>query len=446
MALTLFNREQKKQEDKLPAQILSSVESCVKNTSCNPTDMRLLEILAGLTPEDNKLREYISFVGQQQVSQLTGIENDPFIENYPPLDTVLTDGRFINIGQMATDDTLPFPLDKVAAGTIVVGLPGSGKTNLSKIKIVQLVSSDICVVVWDTKGTWKNLAQIPELQNKTIVLKPNDIKWSLLQPPPKTSLHEWANRITNLIAQAYERISAQRMLREVIDELLKDSSDKCYPTPRVLIQKLNSLKLKNFKDKDYASSLLWVLKDIDQHFQDCFEYTQSDFADRLFSQSGRLIIVENQGMPIQHWNFLVCLFEEYNFVARKNNSNARNFDILHVLEDSTSLIDPARDRSTPGGVSLIAQNLNLCREMRIGMMIICHSLQQVSPKVMNNIDSFFVCSLRGDNVSLASQILGLTPQQAQYMRINPRGTTCALIPSVWPRPVLIKVPCLVENL
>jgi len=150
--------------------------------------------------------------------------------------------------------------------------------------------------------------------------------------------------------------------------------------------------------------------------------------------------VYNEGLPVQHWNFLISLFNEWIFTYRKNCPQIRNFNILNVLEDSTSLLDAARDRETPGGVSQLAQNLNLCREMKIGNFLICHGLKQVSPKILSNIESFFVCSLRGDDIRLAKQLLGISHKQAEFMRINPRGTACSLVPSIWPLPVLINYP------
>jgi len=94
----------------------------------------------------------------------------------------------------------------------------------------------------------------------------------------------------------------------------------------------------------------------------------------------------------------------------------------------------------------VAQNLNTSREMRIALWPICHSLSQISRKILPNIESFFVCSLRGDDLRFAQQILGIRPETAEFMRVNPRGTACALVPSVWPLPVMVSFPPLKESL
>ena len=84
-------------------------------------------------------------------------------------------------------------------------------------------------------------------------------------------------------------------------------------------------------------------------------------------------------------------------------------------------------------------------ELRIKVKAISHSLRQISPKILPNIDSYFICSLRGDNLKLAQQILGVTHEQAELLRVNPLGTACALVPSVWPLPVMITFPPLPES-
>lgn len=394
----------------------------------NPNDVYLQEDFIQL------LRKRVETIGQA----------GPLYLNCPPKGAILTEGSAIGTGLLQTDDTFPFPHNRVSAGTLITGLPGSCKTTLAMILIVQLILSGVQAIVWDIKATWRKLSYFPHLAERVIVLSVNNIILALLQPPPGTSQHEWTNRFVKVFAQSYRRISAQRVLRQVIDELLTFCPPGCWPTPNLIIDRLKKLQLKNFREKEYISSILWTLIDLDNHFPHSFEYTSSNFFEELFNMPGKLIIIEDEGLPIHHWNFLISLFDEWVFTYRKNNPQARNYDILNVLEDSTSLLDAARDRETPGGVSQVAQNLNLSREMRIGKFLISHSLKQVSPKILPNIESYFVCTLRGDDTRLAQQLLGISPEQTEFMRTNPRGTACALIPAIWPLPVLINYPRLPE--
>ncbi|MCF7955251.1 MAG: hypothetical protein K9M75_05575 [Phycisphaerae bacterium] len=395
-----------------------------------------------INPNDDYLQEcFIQMVrGRAEIVGQAG----PLYLNCPPKGAILTEGPAVGVGILQTGDTFPFPCNRASAGTIVTGLPGSCKTTLAMIILIQLILSGVQAIVWDIKATWRKLLSFPPLAERVIVFSIHDIIVALLQPPPGTGQHEWTNRFVKVFAQAYARISAQRILRQVIDELLAFCPPGCWPTPKMMIERLKKLQLKNFREKEYISSILWTLIDLDNHFPNSFEFTSSNFLENLYDMPGKLIIIEDEGLPVQHWNFLISLFNEWILTYRKNNHQSRNFDIVHVAEDSSSLLDAANDRSTPGGVSLMAQNLNLCREMRIGNFLICHSLKEVSPKILANIESYFLCSLRGDDPRLAQQLLGISREQTEFMRTNPRGTACSLVPAIWPLPVLINYPRLPE--
>ena len=395
-------------------------------------------------PNDFYLQEYFGQLLGDRLLKVNEV-NDPFYPNYPPKGSLLTTEPAICAGTMLTGDRLFKPLNG-GSGCAITGLPGMGKSTLVMEHTVQEVLAGALAIVWDIKGTWKKLLYFPLLIGKVIILSVIQFIWALIYAPPGCSQNEWHNRFTKVISQSYGRISSQRILRQIIQELSEVCPPNCAPSVNMIIDRLKTLHAKSSRDRDVISGLLWVFVDITNHFPGCFDdYIYSDFPLKLIEKPGRLIIIEDNGLPAIHRNFVINLLWEYTHTYRLRNSNARNFDIHQVLEDSTPILDHANDLATPGGVSLLAQNLNLGRELRIKVKAICHSLGQISPKILPNIDSYFICSLRGDNLTLAQQILGVTHEQAELLRVNPLGTACALIPSVWPLPVMINFPPLPEN-
>jgi hypothetical protein len=413
------------------------------------TGAHVLYELAALDPDDC----YIEELRQQEImrinqeSVVAGADMcGPFFHNEPPKNSLLTNQPSIWAGSMLfTRQHLPFPLDKSASGTAITGLPGCGKTTLAMILAIQWVLASTLVIVWDLKRTWRKLSYLPFFADKVIILSIMDFFWSLLQPPPGTTAHEWANRLTKVFSQAYSRISAQRVLREIIDKLQAVCPPNFWSTPQMWIDALKAMRATSSRDREYITSLLWAISDLTLHLP-CFNFVSSNFPQCLIDQPGRLVVVEDIGLPIQHWNFVISLLLEYIFTYRLNNPGRCDFDIVAVLEDCTSLLDVGQDQATPGGVSLLAQHLNLSREVRTGIVVPCHSLSQISPKICCNIENYFCCSLRGDDTRVAQQVLGLTPEAASYLRVNPRGTACALVPSIWPLPLMIEFPPIMEHL
>ena len=408
----------------------------------DPHTRGLIEIL-NLNPTDSHAQELLEI--QIQAAEVNAESlNDPLIQNCPSQGSLQITEPSICMGQMSTGESLPWPISRVPSGGLISGPPGSTKSTLIIWGAMQMVLCGLLVLVFDIKGTWRRLADYSLLAGKVTVFTVRDLTLSLLQPPSGVEQNEWHNRFTRVFALAYGRFSAQRLLRDIIERVSASCPRGIYLTPRILIDQLENFKARNAREREYVPSLLWVLKDMLNHFKDVFEYTSSDFFEKLFGQPGRLVIIEDCGLPAEHWNFLVAFFLEWIFAFRRNNPIQRQFEIAFILEDSTSLLDAQRDRETPGGVSLIPQNLNLSREMRIAIIPVVHSLRQISPKIVADIESFFVCSLRGDDIYLAQRILGITAQQAEALRVNPRGTACALCPSVWPHAVMIHYPPLPE--
>jgi len=400
--------------------------------------------LLELDPGDFYLAE---LCGLEQARIVDEHRDCPFYTNVPPDGTGLSRGPSIHPARIChTDRRFPLPLDRSSSGMLISGLPGSCKTTLAMLIALMLVQAGCLVIVWELKRTWRRLLHLPLLAGRGIGLSIRDFTWSLFQGPRNISWPDWANRVTNVFAQCYGRVSAQRILRDLLNKLKSLLPCNCFPTPRMIIHCLRNFACKSLKEREYVASILWTMVDMVNHFgEGVFSYTYSDMPERLFSHPGRLFIIEDCGLPVHHWNFAVQLMVEWLVAFRRHPQN-RPFDVVFILEDCTSLVDPGQDAATPGGVSLLAQNLNICREMRIGIDLVCHSLSQVSRKILVNIENFFCCSLRGDDLSIAGQVLGVTQQQAEFLRVNPRGTACALVPSVWPLPVLVEYPPIMELL
>jgi hypothetical protein len=414
------------------------------------TDSDVLYDLAALDPDDFYIEE-LRQMESQRIKQTERIITNAgvcgsFFLNEPSQNISLTNEPSICAGKMIiTGKKLPLPISRISNGCAITGLPGSCKTTLGMTLAAQMVLAGVLILAWDLKHTWRKLINFPPLAGKVIVLSILDFMWSLLQPPPGTTAHEWSNRFTKVFAQAFGRISAQRLLREVIDELLRHCPRNCWPVPKWLVDRLKAMRATSSRDRDLISGLLLAITDLERHLP-CFDYVSSNFPQCIIDHPGKIVVVEDIGLPVEIWNFVICLMLEYIFTYRRNNPDRCTYDIVNFIDDSTSLCDPGQDIATPGGVSLLAQHLNLSREMRSGIAIQCHSLGQISPKIRCNIENYFCCSLRGDNLGLAQQVLGITVEAAEFMRTNPRGTACSLVPSAWPLPVLIGFPNIMEYL
>jgi hypothetical protein len=391
------------------------------------------------TPEDPYLQDLFQLQMQNQMGRAL-VAQDPFYANYPPVGTILTTGDVVDVGVMPTGDPLKMPVARARCNIAILGRTGSGKTTLAEYLVSQLVGKGFCVIVFDQKRRWRRLLRNPALQGKVVVLRIEHLKFVFLKPPPGGEEQSWANIITRVTAEAYGRVYAQRLLREVIDEVLALKKAGYWPTLKSLIHKLRAFKPgQGYREAGYRESVLWTLIDIKNILGTAFRFRDSDFMERLL-MPGRLVVVEVPGLPTAHLAFLISYMQQWCFHHRLQNPSARNLPLLFVLEDATSLLDVQRDRETPGGTSLLAEGTLLSREQNFGAIFILHGVTSVSPKILQNCESFFVCASQGEDDRVLQRLLGTTPETTAAIRLLRPGQEVASIPNIWPLPVLVTSP------
>jgi|GEM_PF-2290067 len=391
-------------------------------------------------PHDESLLELLSY-RLATIRETIDPAMLPCIENVPPRGTVLTAEPAVCVGRMATGDGLPLPLSRFRCNGAIMGGTGTGKSVLARLIVLQAVLSGLQAVVWDLKDDWRKLADAPLLAGKVIVLRITDLILALLQPPPGVSTRVWVNRFTRVVGNAYGRYSSQRILRQVIDDLLVTCRPGVYPTLRMLIQRLRRYPARSYKERDYVDSVLWPLIDLWKNIGTAVDFTCSTFMERLVDLRGTMVIIEDDlGLPAEHRTFTIAWHLEWLFAYRGSNPAKRVETIIEVIEDASVMTDPQRDRESPGGESPLTQFGNIAREMGIGQWLLVHSASQLSRKLLGNVESVIVCNARGDDILTVQRILGLTRDQAESLRIAPIGVACALIPSVWPKPLAVRYP------
>lgn len=105
-----------------------------------------------------------------------------------------------------------------------------------------------------------------------------------------------------------------------------------------------------------------------------------------------------------HSNYLTCLF---------------------CLDDTTAGIHRQRDREAPGGISPIADCLTLGRELKIGFILVIHSISEISDIIRQNAGIYFICGMKGENPWLIRNTLGITQEQYEaFLSARPGQGIC----------------------
>lgn len=106
-----------------------------------------------------------------------------------------------------------------------------------------------------------------------------------------------------------------------------------------------------------------------------------------------------------------------------------------LAEDITLAVQQQTDFATPGGVGPIAECMFMGQKFGLGVIVVCHSLSGLGPLISRNVEAWIVTRFQGEDPRLICNLLGLTPEQVEQMRILRPGEFVIFNPALWPKPV-----------
>ena len=330
-------------------------------------------------------------------------------------------------------------LHDLHSGLATCGQIGRGKTSMVESTAAQAVLLGATVIVIDFKGTWRRLLQIPSLGSRAIVLSCHDLRISIGQPPPGCDVMDWWSVVAHCWGAAYGRMRAHQLL------LVCMEACSCPPKLSELLQHAHELARgpRNY-ETELARGLAESLDNMYRESGQMFEVNGSDMIEQLVSTPGKLIIIEESRAGLEHTQFLIALIMNWAYRLRRSNRELLHtfHPLLFLLEDASNLLDPRLDANTVSGTSPIASVQDVCREFKIGLLPVFHSLRSLSPKIARNINNWVAVGLQGDDLDVAQRIMGLHSEQAQSLLRLGDGEAVGLFPSVNPRPIFFTYPML----
>ena len=272
-------------------------------------------------PDDPDIQGLVADLIRDRQIMFLG-SGDTFMGNYPPLGALVYPSDFLPLGRMPTGDTIGLVISQLPRNLGVLGPTGSGKTTLMAVFLSdpQLLQTSR-VVVFVRKPELRHLASIPQLGGLVVVFRRNDLAFCLGEPPGGVPEAAWNNESVRLPAQVYARFSAQRLLGEIVNDLMTNHPAGVYPTLRQVIEVLDAFKPRwGSREADYKESMLWVLKDLINCTGKMWDYSSSDFLENLFKTPG-LAIIELEDVPQEHFTFIATYVMRWIYFKRLYEGN-----------------------------------------------------------------------------------------------------------------------------
>jgi len=102
-----------------------------------------------------------------------------------------------------------------------------------------------------------------------------------------------------------------------------------------------------------------------------------------------------------------------------------------ILEDMTMGVQRQLDWQTKSGVGPIAEAMFMGQKYDMGVICVTHTLSGTSPIIRDNVETFIMTGLPGENPRLICDTLGVTPEMAEKIKTLRPGEFAILNPVLW---------------
>jgi hypothetical protein len=219
---------------------------------------------------------------------------------------------------MPTGDEIGLVISQSPGNIGVLGPTRSGKTTLLAHMFISnpLLLQTTCVIAFVKKPELRHLLTVPGIGSMVLVLRRDDLAICLWEPPKNTPEGAWENEVVRLIAQGYARFSAQRLLGEIVHEVMVKRPEGTYPTLRQVAEVLDAFKPRwGSREAGYKESMSYVLRDLLNCTGSMWDVSSSNFLELLTGSPG-LAIIELEDVPQEHFTFIVTYVARWVYFRR----------------------------------------------------------------------------------------------------------------------------------
>ena len=386
-------------------------------------------------PDDPHLQDFFGYLLNRQNERCV-ISGDEFWPNYPIAGTIVLGPGMTQFAYMPNGDPVCFTDDRIYCGTGVFGRTGGSKSSLIRIPVIEWAKRGYLVIVFQSKDEYADLATMPELKGQVLPLRASETMISIFEEHKGTKKTDHTNAMLDNASRSYERLYAQRLSHDILEQLYRRLQPGYSPPLAELIDAHEQFRPgRGSVEAQYRESMLFTWREIHNSFGAIFDYYKSDFFECLAQWRG-LVTIQIDA-PVAAFTFYAMLFVYYFYLTRK--SFGIKLDLLPpvviVFEDATMLTSG----NELHGESPLTSIAFMARQYKMGFVYANHTLS-ASPRLLANLESIFVLGMSDQDPHRIQQLLTCTPDQAARVSTLQPGEAIARIPSMWPQPVYCRFP------
>ena len=334
---------------------------------------------------------------------------------------------------------------------LIVGMTGTGKTNLSFQLLRELARHKKPFLVFDWKKSYRYLKQLPEFENLRIIRLGDyneSFKFNPLIPPNGVNPKHWMTMLIDIIKHAFfVGHGVEYFLRKGID-LLYDSfgiykGKKEYPTFHDL-QKIMKKEFVRGRELLWMSAVKRVLACLTFSglLGDLINTRKQDGFEQLFKEN---VVFEMDNLANVEKVFFIESFLLWLYEFRKLEGKREKFKHAIILEEAHHILSGAKEIKY-GEETIIETIIRMVREYGQSIVVIDQEPSKLSRSIIANTNCKICFTLgSGNDIQEIAKSMSLEKDEEKNIDKPKVGHALVKMKERFTEPVQIKIPFIKIN-
>jgi len=329
---------------------------------------------------------------------------------------------------------------------LIVGMTGTGKTNLSFQLLRELVKKKKPFLVFDWKRSYRDLKQLPEFQNLRIIRlgdKKERFKFNPLIPPKGVNPKHWMTMLIDIIKHAFfVGHGVEYFLRKGIDQLYDCfgiyKGKKEYPTFHDL-EKIMKREFVRGRELLWMSAVKRVLACLTFSglLGDLINTRKQDGFEQLLKEN---VVIEMDNLANVEKVFFIESFLLWLYEYRKLEGKREKFKHAIILEEAHHVLSGAKEIKY-GEETIIETVIRMIREYGQSMVVIDQEPGKLSRSIIANTNCKICFNLgNGIDIGVIARSMSLEKEEEKSIDKLKVGHTIVKMKERFNEPVHIKIP------
>jgi hypothetical protein len=328
---------------------------------------------------------------------------------------------------------------------LIVGMTGSGKTNLAFQIIRELSNKGKPVLIFDWKRNYRDLLQLPGFEKLRVYTVGRDVapfRFNPLLPPPGAAAGEWLMKLVDVLKHAYfVGEGVEYLLRGAIDRVYEDCG--LFGDPWKQAPNFFQVKAQVYAKRLQGRMSLWKASAMRVLESLCFVHglgpvlnTATPWDHKTLLRNP--VILELDALSDADKVFFTEAMILWLYEFRKNQRQREQFKHALIIEEGHHILSQAKERHE--GVETIMETcLRQIREFGEAVIVIDQEPTKLSNSIKANTYSKIVFNLgNGKDKEEIARCLGLDEEERDYIDLLGVGQAIAALkrPSSFPVHIL----------